>query len=331
VAREGDLIVGVSVGERTAGIRVVEHEVLVFGSLDAGCGIVLDDERPASCVLGGRTVVGGLLPRGATSAVAIDASGREYQGTVRAGMYVIEAGEDGLWQDLVRFSDARGALVARALPVGRRRPVCDAAESCPLCAGMRWVTIENDVHCETCGFCVGEADLEDEPDEDEGPEPRPGDGSSEVAAFLASLPYSVYVGGGELTGGSFLSVGGGLPEEVVVQSGLLSVASGVRASRDLRWQLSMMLRETDPPSGRSAAARCVYADHQERAALRVVSGAGETEMRRFAVDGRLVRFSFLAVEDAWVATGTCEDVCITAWARELDPRSVAFQRLALSS
>jgi hypothetical protein len=93
----------------------------------------------------------------------------------------------------------------------------------------------------------------------------------------------------------------------------------------------MMLRETDPSSGRSAAARCVYADHQERAALRVVSGAGETKLRTFAVDGRLVPFSLLAVKDVWVATGTCEDVFITAWARELDSRSVAFQRLELSS
>jgi hypothetical protein len=71
----------------------------------------------------------------------------------------------------------------------------------------------------------------------------------------------------------------------------------------------------------------VFADHQERAALRVVADAGDMQTRTFAVDGRPVPFSFLAVEDAWAAAGACDDVFITAWARELDPRSVAFRRL----
>jgi hypothetical protein len=150
--------VGVSVGERTVGIRLFEKDILVFGSLGAGAGLVLEDEVPASCTVGGQTVVGGLLPQRATRAIAIDSSGDQYEGAVRAGMYVIKAGRDGLWQDLVRFEGEHGELVAQALTAGRRVPVPDAPEPCPLCADTAWVRITQDVYCSTCGLCVGEAD-----------------------------------------------------------------------------------------------------------------------------------------------------------------------------
>jgi hypothetical protein len=328
----GKLVLGVSIGRRAVGIQRFEGDILVFGPVDAGGGPVLDHESPLSCSVEGRTVVAGLLPAGAVRAVAIDASGREYQGTARDGLYVIEAGREGLWQDLVRFEDRNGQLVARALPSGRRVPVADAPEPCPLCAEGAWVEIEDEVYCSRCGLPLGEVDSEDQWDDDAGPEPADQrDRLPERRSFLAGLPYPIYSAGGDPVRAWFASVGGQWPAEVTVQSGRLHVASGPAPLRDLRWQLAMALRNPDPPLGRSAAARRVYEDHQERAALSVVARAGEPQPRTFRVDGRRIPFSLLAAQDAWAAAGECDGVFVTVWARALEPDAIALHRLELDS
>jgi hypothetical protein len=71
-----EVVLGVRVGERTAGIVRAHGGGLVFGgAVDAGGGVILTDFAPHGAVVDGRLVVAGRLPPGAAAAVVIDDHG----------------------------------------------------------------------------------------------------------------------------------------------------------------------------------------------------------------------------------------------------------------
>jgi hypothetical protein len=99
-------------------------------------GGTLLDTRPASFGVGDRrTVVGGLLPPGASHAVV--------EGTRAAtgnGAWIALVDALGLGYELVaRYEAGDGAIVRPSLPVGwAREPVPDADEPCPACGAATW-------------------------------------------------------------------------------------------------------------------------------------------------------------------------------------------------
>ena len=92
-----------------------------------------------------RMLFGGLLPPGAVSAEAVEASGVRKPAAVGDGTYavIVEDGEHG--EPALGYRDATGAFVHRPMPAEYpHHPVADAEEPCPICGA-----IEYEVHFPT--------------------------------------------------------------------------------------------------------------------------------------------------------------------------------------
>ncbi len=86
-----------------------------------------------------RTLFGGLLPPGAVSVEAIEATGLRKSAAVGDGTYavIVEDGQHG--NPALGYRDAAGAFVHRPMPAEYpHRSVTDAEEPCPVCGSMHY-------------------------------------------------------------------------------------------------------------------------------------------------------------------------------------------------
>ncbi len=86
-----------------------------------------------------RMLFGGLLPPGAVSVEAVEATGVRKAAAVGGGTYAVifEDGEHG--EPALGYRDAAGAFVHRPMPADYpHQPVTDAEESCPVCGSVQY-------------------------------------------------------------------------------------------------------------------------------------------------------------------------------------------------
>lgn len=86
-----------------------------------------------------RMLFGGLLPPGAVSAEAVEATGVRKAAAVGGGAYAVifEDGEHG--DPALGYRDAAGVYVHRPMPAQYpHRPVADAEEPCPVCGAIKY-------------------------------------------------------------------------------------------------------------------------------------------------------------------------------------------------
>ena len=88
---------------------------------------------------GDRMLFGGLLPPGAVSVVAVEATGARKAAAVGGGTYAVIF-EDGEHREpVLGYRDAAGAFVHRPMPAEYpHRPVPDAGEPCPVCGAVQY-------------------------------------------------------------------------------------------------------------------------------------------------------------------------------------------------
>ena len=82
---------------------------------------------------------GGLLPPGAVSVEAVEATGVRKAAAVGGGTYAVifEDGEHG--EPALGYRDAAGVFVHRPMPAEYpHRPVTDAEEPCPVCGAVQY-------------------------------------------------------------------------------------------------------------------------------------------------------------------------------------------------
>ena len=86
-----------------------------------------------------RMLFGGLLPPGAVSVEAVEATGVRKAAAVGGGAYAVifEDGEHG--EPALGYRDAAGVFVHRPMPAEYpHQPVSDAEEPCPVCGGVQY-------------------------------------------------------------------------------------------------------------------------------------------------------------------------------------------------
>lgn len=126
---------GEGIVRRDDGEIVLTHDV----TLDRGqAPQPWDRYQPIRVGLGDeRMLVGGLLPPGAVSVEAVEASGVRKPAVVGGGAYAVifEDGEHG--EPALGYRDAVGAFVHRPMPADYpHHPVADAEEPCPICGAI---------------------------------------------------------------------------------------------------------------------------------------------------------------------------------------------------
>jgi hypothetical protein len=295
-------------------------------------------------------------------AVVIDDRGEEHAATVADGIWTarVEASTA-----LVRFTGEDGAIVAEALPAGRRRVVADAVEACPVCGAVAWLQIADAVLCERCGHGVGYAEetahgssmqlgmgsgievavlVGSEHDDEEVDAAFAFDAQEylrQQQAALEAAKFPVYAAKGRATSAHGFH---GVTGEILVahdaleaddhedDGGLLdltvsTVPSGGPRTHSPREALRSMLDVDTPDEGRSIAARLVAFAAAERAMRSQVARAEPVE-RSLVIDGRPETFAFLVVGNAWVATRRHGSVDILVAAAGLDQADVELEPLA---
>ena len=86
-----------------------------------------------------RMLFGGLLPPGAVSAEAIEATGVRTTAAVGDGTYAVIFDDRELGEPALGYRDAAGAFVHRPMPaVYPHQPVPDAEEPCPVCGAVQY-------------------------------------------------------------------------------------------------------------------------------------------------------------------------------------------------
>ncbi|HLY48185.1 MAG TPA: TFIIB-type zinc finger domain-containing protein [Solirubrobacteraceae bacterium] len=128
---------GEGIVRRDDGEIVLTHDV----TLDWGQPLQpWDRYQPLRIGLGDeRMLFGGLLPPGAVSAEAVEATGARRAAVVGGGTYavIVEDGEPS--EPALGYRDAEGAFVSRPMPAEyRHQPVTDAEEPCPVCGAIEY-------------------------------------------------------------------------------------------------------------------------------------------------------------------------------------------------
>jgi hypothetical protein len=128
---------GEGIVRRDDGEIVLTHDV----SLDVGQALQpWDRYEPIRLGLSDeRMLCGGLLPLGAVSVEAVEATGVRKSAAVAGGTYAVIL-EDGEHSDpTLGYRDAAGAFVHRPMPAEyRHQPVSDAEEPCPVCGAVQY-------------------------------------------------------------------------------------------------------------------------------------------------------------------------------------------------
>ena len=86
-----------------------------------------------------RMLFGGLLPPGAVSVEAVEATGVRKAGAVGGGAYAVIFEDGAHGEPALGYRDAAGAFVHRPMPAEyRHQPVTDAEEPCPVCGAVQY-------------------------------------------------------------------------------------------------------------------------------------------------------------------------------------------------
>jgi hypothetical protein len=86
-----------------------------------------------------RMLFGGLLPPGAVSAEAVEATGVRKAAAVGGGTYAVIFEDGQPSEPALGYRDAAGAFVHRPMPAEYpHHPVCDAEEPCPVCGSVQY-------------------------------------------------------------------------------------------------------------------------------------------------------------------------------------------------
>jgi hypothetical protein len=136
-----EVLVSVKHKDGTAAVMVDDEGAWLSGYAEKGPSTSIDGYQMAREGLRRRrTVYGGLAPPGAAAVTLLDAAGGEHPASVANGAWVrVVHDRERLDACLVRFTDARGELVAPPLPPEwPREPVDDATVDCPLCHSRAW-------------------------------------------------------------------------------------------------------------------------------------------------------------------------------------------------
>jgi hypothetical protein len=341
-----EVVIGVPLGERTAGVVRKDDGSLVFsGHVDARGGTVLTDFRPHGTSIDGQTVVAGRRPDGAARVVVIDDRGDEHEALLGGEAWVAVTGKAGFSEPLARFEDAAGALVPFPIPDGPRAPVGDADAACPICGGSAWIEVGKGVYCERCGLQVGadrfflrlelpadELVSEDEEEEDDDWEAEE---RREQARVIASVDFPVYgVPGREWELGGY----GGDPGKGIKHVGVrhldgarqLAVTSKPTPEwgdgDDLRRHLAHMVGAPDRVD-RSEAALRVHSTDADRIVRRRVARA-DLVTRAFVIDDEPEPFTFIALDDVWTAHRDHFGVTVRLSAHGVDPAHVELAPVA---
>jgi hypothetical protein len=343
-----EVVLGVPLGDRTVGVvRTHAGHLLFPGRVDSGGGVVLERWTPQGTTVDDRTVVAGRRLPGVARVVVIDDAGAEHEATVGEEVWVAVASEAGFAEPLARFEDAAGALVALPLPAGDRRAVTDAEAPCPICGSLAWIEIGTRVHCERCGLRVGAGmhfvrfgavasdAVEDvvEVDGDEEEDDWGSDLEREQAQALARAAFPIY---GLL--GREPQISGYSSGEDGVESVSVHYAEGDRSVeiethvRDhwrpdrLRESLASMITRSPHRDGSDAALRVHHTDAQRTARRR--AARAERQTRAFVVDGQPEPFTFVAVEQTWLAVREHYGVTIHVSSRGIDPSAIVLEPLS---
>lgn len=332
-----EVVLGVPLGDRTVGVVRAGGGHLMFpGALDSGGGVGLNGWEPQSASVDGRTVVAGRRPPGVARVVVIDDAGDEHEATVGDEVWVAVAGEAGFSEPLVRFADAAGALVALPVPDGDRRAVSDAEAPCPICGSVAWVEIGERVHCERCGLQVGagmhfmrfSAVASNEAMDVDWKAAH----ERRQAQALASAAFPIYgLLGREPQIGSYSSGEDGVDSVSVRYADGDSVlevetdAHGYWQRDRLRESLASLISRYDDKDRSDAAVRVHDTDARRTARRRAAQAPRET--RAFVIDDQPEPFSFVAVEENWIAARDHFGVTIHMTGRGIDPGAVALEPL----
>jgi hypothetical protein len=109
--------------------------------LGAPGAVGLDDRRPVVVgVSSEKSVVGGLLPAGATAAEVVGRDGDRHRAECAAGVWLVALSEPASDDTVpVKFLDPDDRIVRPHLPEEwRSEPVRDANETCPVCEAVEW-------------------------------------------------------------------------------------------------------------------------------------------------------------------------------------------------
>ena len=244
---------------------------------------------------------------------------------------------------VVRCEDAHGALLARPLPEGQRKPIDDAPEPCPVCVAVAWVQVDHWVVCERCGHRAGIAvEHEDgwsfragefEDDEAEDLWLRfDDDWRQQLAEHLAVIDFPVYA-----VPGHVVSVGPQTKYDMFAQHEYPA------AGEDVDPHLSVITAPLSAPlldapcddlttlielSGdwqdRSLGGQLIAYVEDHRAARRLATEA-EAVVRELVIDGRPEPFELIAVGEAWVATREHGETRVIVSARHVDPDELTLE------
>lgn len=191
--------------------RGEEGDLIAVADLADGSGMGLDGEV-VGAGKGGVWLVGGTLPERAAVVhvrdgdtwirALVSAGERVWLGVIRAE------------QEIVRFEDAAGEVVARSLPAAgvERAPIADAWTPCPACGACAWELLrwtepgfehdddpvwgapwpESAARCTVCGHCVDGVDDEEEQDEEEAGIPAPQTAGLEAVREMLARGHQLY-------------------------------------------------------------------------------------------------------------------------------------------
>ena len=307
-------------------------------------GVVLEDFLPHGERVDGRTVVAGRVPEGVARVVVIDDRGDEYEATLGDEAWVAVAGEAGSPSSWRGCEDAAGVLVPRPIPDGPRIRCPGVDAVCPICArvgvgrgrrgrvlralrpagrGGTWPSSAS-TPSDYEDLVVEDVDDDDEDDEWEAEERR------ERQQIVAALTFPLY---GMPSHAWEIGGYGGNPDKginhVDLQHGdtersLADHVQEARAGGPRRTACGRRFGASSPTPGydfdrSDAADPCAqHGRHSGRATPGRAGRELETAPRSL-IDGAPEPFTFLGLDDVWVAHREHFGVTVKLASRRLLP------------
>ncbi len=359
IAGVAEILVSVAVGDGRRGVvtRGRWGELTVGLEDEPGLGTVVAGDGPAAMVVRAEDrdvwVLGGRLPRRATSVWARDVHGTLVEGICEAGAWLAAVVQPlgGSEEPPVLFRDGAGDLVPRKVRV-RHRPVTDTTVPCPACDRVAWVRRSTlpfprtgaELICRACGhresggffYAAG-----DEPDRSEGAM------TAVEAAWLDErrldvlrrLSFPVFElderWAGERTLGGWAGrstddVGDVRLHHAGTAGRWVEVGSSLPGSGDpepeAALRSALMNADESPWPDASEAAVALWHRARDRAVLAQVAAATPGTVA-FPVDLRPREFRILTVPGAWAATARMEGIDVTVSGVGADPAGIGLRRV----
>jgi hypothetical protein len=332
-------------------VRDSVHTWLVGSVADRrGTAIEPPEERRVvrQGVRGGRDVVGGLLPKGATRAVVMAPSGAPVDATCTGGAWlaIVPAGDG--HDPPVRFDDHAGRPVRPPLPhAWTREPVDDATVACPACGRQTWDRVTPTdlsrgsrrrgdgperpspvIACTVCGHEEQEGSWYALP-ADHVPDPAAIERSrarrrDEQRRALTGIDFTTYAVADRSTPPELSSWGGGrrvthvavchrnATSDVLVVDSASPLGPAIEDSLDRARTafLDNTGRIDEPWPDLSRGALVLWLRARERERVAALAGA-EPFRVEIEVDGAPVAFDALAVNGSWAAAANLDGAVLT--------------------